>query len=1458
MSNLRASRVFLANELEEILAQYQPDDADARGFARRLVRDRKLSTFQASTLLAGKYKALVLNNYVVQERIGAGGMGQVYKAIHRRMDREVAIKILPPALMRDPDAVNRFHREVKAAAKLTHPNIVTAHDADQTKSIHFLVMEYIRGDDLQKTVAKRGPLPAAKAVDYIVQAARGLSYAHHQGVVHRDIKPANLLIDDQGTVKILDMGLARVEGSDFGTVDAGLTATGVLMGTVDFMSPEQAINTKSADARSDIYSLGCTLYFLLNRRPVYKGDTSMQRLVAHRSSPVPKLTSPRRDVTDELDQIFQKMIAKDVTERFQSMDEVIAALEACQTGLPTDVATDFMSDETMVNEGGAQITKGALGLEAADEMSIVSMDDETRARQTSATIVTALTSRDVKSHDAKFRDGKSHGAESSPTTPKQFAWVWLAGIATAAAILLFVVVVTALFFSTRKTYGTVVLELDGIEARDAQLFVDDQPTATFGPNSTHVPVRIEADGEKHRLSIVCDGAVMYSNVVTVSAGERIPLQIQIASNGAGPPVEKRTQIAQAEHAPINLAAVDPEQVASIASSPAEPVTEANTADDSNEKQPLPASLRNEAEEASGAGESATNLPPATETFPVDFKGRWRPGNALARWSGIAERPAHFDGIASWQVFTREPRAIVTHLSFSPDEKFLACGSTDNIFRIYSFPDFKLVHLFPNQRRFAWSPDGKWIATASADKRLRLWHADSYEPGPDHGPYDRPIVHHQWSRDGSACVFRVGNENGLRMFFDKSNDQVRSLTGLDYPERFVWLPDHRHLLVTERGKNHLVLYDARARIRKRVIETATVPGRLRLSDDGNKLAFEASRSSLGFVGLQLRDQARTVELPPQLVSGFRNHLWRADNNSVYIASRNSTIYVTPDESDKLSPFATSPAGSRNEPEYGMGVFALTRSPRSNLLAAGYWDGSIRVWDSDGNIRSGFSRYPIPSLDHMSMDPDGTTCIATGYASIAHRCDLTGDRPVWKTANISDSNRGQAAWSPDGDQFVLAGSPLQLYHVTPFNENWKNLPGLAKDQTWTHVDWSPTDKYFSVQNNKNMGLLNDQGEKIWSRQFETSGPDTQFDRQGKRVAYKGGSQIQLYDVETRTLQGTISLQKDSIRDFAFSPDGNWLATISWSRALMIWDIPSCKLVSTRTGHDWYGAGVAWSNDSNRLATVAEDRKVVVWNRDRGRGQIVGRHTEYPKWVVWHPKWNGIFTGGNDEAIRLWDTDRKSLVWTNIVMPATEQLGERAETTIEPALSEIKYRYYEGAFKWLPYFEDLIPHTAGSIEGGLITLDLHQRENQFAFIFNASLYAPAEGLYEFAVRADDRARIRIDGERLFRTAGHRRQKWFMSDGRHDLEVEFCEVQGNQRLEIAWRGPGFEWTPLTEIADLESLLQAPTSRGGFTHVTISAAGQVLGSEPGALEKLVYLVELEDGTRLIQTHDEFQALVGE
>lgn len=331
-SRLIESGLMTGDALRAFLEASPADQAptDGEQLARALVKARKLTAYQAQLVYQGKGRSLVMGNYVVLDKLGQGGMGMVLKAEHQRMQRIVALKVLSPNVVKTPDLLERFQREVRAAARLNHQNIVAAYDADEANGTHYLVMEYVEGTDLSAFVKKRGPLPVQKAIECIAQAGRGLQYAHEHGVIHRDIKPANLLLSESGTVKILDMGLARIESADGPQTE--LTSTGAVMGTVDYMAPEQALSTKDADARSDQYSLGISLWYLLTGKAAYQGDSLMARLLAHREAPIPSLSAMRQDVPKSVEAIFEKMVAKKAEDRYPSMAEAVADLESCLSG----------------------------------------------------------------------------------------------------------------------------------------------------------------------------------------------------------------------------------------------------------------------------------------------------------------------------------------------------------------------------------------------------------------------------------------------------------------------------------------------------------------------------------------------------------------------------------------------------------------------------------------------------------------------------------------------------------------------------------------------------------------------------------------------------------------------------------------------------------------------------------------------------------------------------------------------------------------------------------------------------------------------------------------------------------------------------------------------------------------------------------------------------------------------
>jgi serine/threonine-protein kinase len=329
LAHLRRSGLLSRHELAALKGRL-PHTRRGRLIARDLVERGLLTKFQAELLLAGRTSGFFLGQYRILEQIGQGGMGRVFKAVHRTMKRVVALKLLAPHLTGTEKAQRLFQREAQAAARLIHPNIVTAYDANHIGNRHYLVMEYVNGPNLEQLVRDCGPLSIGLACELIRQVAHGLQYALEMGMVHRDIKPANILADGLEQVlvpKITDFGLARLsddeQASEPGTVP---TRPNVAMGTPDFLSPEQARGLQDVDIRSDLYSLGCTLYFLLAGEVPFPGGNPLNKLLRHSTEEPAPIEGLRADLPLEIVQIVRKLMAKDVQERFQTPLEVAQVL----------------------------------------------------------------------------------------------------------------------------------------------------------------------------------------------------------------------------------------------------------------------------------------------------------------------------------------------------------------------------------------------------------------------------------------------------------------------------------------------------------------------------------------------------------------------------------------------------------------------------------------------------------------------------------------------------------------------------------------------------------------------------------------------------------------------------------------------------------------------------------------------------------------------------------------------------------------------------------------------------------------------------------------------------------------------------------------------------------------------------------------------------------------------------
>lgn len=337
---LTECELLSAPQQEELNRGLSVQFREPRALAGELIRRGWLTAYQVNQLLSGRGPDLILGPYVLLERLGEGGAGQVFKARHRRMDRLAALKLIRKELLADPEVVGRFRREIHILSQLDHPNIVHAYDAGPAGASYFLAMEFVEGTDLGKLVKQGGPMPVLQASAYIHQAALALQYAHEKGLVHRDIKPHNLVMSVRdGQIKVADLGLARLPRALSDEAAAALTGaartTGtltpehaVMMGTADYLAPEQAMDFHSADIRADLYSLGCTFYFLLTGEPPFPGGNLAQKVARHLQAPPPDVAQLRPDLPKGLAALIRKMLAKRPVDRFQTPAEAAQALAA--------------------------------------------------------------------------------------------------------------------------------------------------------------------------------------------------------------------------------------------------------------------------------------------------------------------------------------------------------------------------------------------------------------------------------------------------------------------------------------------------------------------------------------------------------------------------------------------------------------------------------------------------------------------------------------------------------------------------------------------------------------------------------------------------------------------------------------------------------------------------------------------------------------------------------------------------------------------------------------------------------------------------------------------------------------------------------------------------------------------------------------------------------------------------
>jgi WD40 repeat protein/serine/threonine protein kinase len=1181
LDGLEKSSLLAADDLARVRDEVLRDsgNGDSKEFARRLVAQQLLTRWQGEMLLAGRH-AFFLGRYKLLERIGAGGMGSVFKARQEPLGRLVAIKVVARRLMKDKDSVARFYREIQSAASLGHPNIVAAYDADNAGTTYFLVMEYVDGEDLGSVVKRRGALPIGEASHYIMQAAQGLQHAFERHLVHRDIKPSNLLLtraagSNQPVVKLLDMGLARMTDAE---ADADLTHTGQVMGTPDFIAPEQARDSKTADVRSDIFSLGCTFFRLLTNQVPYTGNTLIEKLLARSERDAPLASSIRGDVPPALDAVISRMLARNPDDRFQTPAEVVAALvpfahiapKAATAASADDSSTatngpvaDLTAANTPVSqaipESGLQHFLNDLGSDA----SIVHVDDPSTQTAAEATPFASTATPIVPEQIAKIQTSlPAPGIGLRRKSDSVLRWLILGGAGT----FLLLIAAYAGWVWTGKT--SLIINWPPEMRAGGSITVDGHKI----PLSKQGPIKISGDPGKQTLLLMRKGYENIEETLSLERGAVLNYRPQWTLKPETARQEEFTRLAD-EFRSIEVKQDNEQLVTTL------------------QKKLIEFRRR------------YPGSPEDLEAAWLMWRLRW-PVDRLTRQTltdekrmtagnGDAESaPEQLVAVLGSSRLSHAARNIQS-VAFSPDGKLLASSGEDEYIRLWDVTTGKQVRAihfnFWNCHSLSFSPDGQLLTGAYRDRFVGIWNVQTGKIVGNPREHEKKVFAVAFSPDGKMIA--------------SSDEAGTELSDVNTGERLHYWPGQRYeigfnsdgsMLATASQDNdgEITLWNTRT---GESVET-DLRGRRYFTVRGSVLACRGENNNLEIWDWKQGGGVyrRTIPLGggwwPPAISQDGKQLAVINNGNLAIYDATTGELREWKESSSRPPQAQ----------------CLEFSPDGKTLAAGFQDGSVRLFAADTGQELFDPEGHHGIITSLAVSPNGRRIASAGLDGSVCLWDVTTaklvrriDAHIETIHDIEFLQDGDVLATASHDQLVRLWDANTGKKLREMHDHLHPVFALAVHPDGIHLASAGADRKILIWNTKTHQepkSLDFHDGHILCLSYS---PDGKLLAVGTRAAHSDG--VILWDVETGRKSTTIKVADNGCKvvDVCFTADGSRvLFTVrdGGHDAVRVWD-----LTTGRLAHQPFPGAM----DETRVACQPQGR---IWASSMGNGSNAVRDTRY----------------------------------------------------------------------------------------------------------------------------------------------------------------------------------------------------------------------------------------------------------